>query len=380
MKIGLDLRMIAPIPTGVGVYLREMSRALIRMDKTHSYIIIHSDKHMLEELQKMFGAYPNVSFALVRTKANAPWQYLLLPFDIPKVDLWITDIWGCTPRLPVPYFLILMDLFSYHYPSIASFRIRAFNACFMRTIVNHAQRIFTLSLQGKEDIEHYLHQGEKTEVVYAGVSEEFAAPIKKEDIVLVQKQYKIEAPYFIYIGNVRKHKNLPFLIDAFSQFRSQYNQRVQLIIAGNVDSKSTRKNLPILLQQIADSPYKEDIIRTGHISRLDYIKLVKGSIGLVHPSFFEGFGMTPLEAMKAGKPVICSNASKMEDMFKGGGIFADPTDTGAWIDAMQTLVSDPLLAQQLGETGSKISATFTWDRTARIVLDSMDAFFNTKSP
>jgi glycosyltransferase involved in cell wall biosynthesis len=97
--------------------------------------------------------------------------------------------------------------------------------------------------------------------------------------------------------------------------------------------------------------------------------LYQGSIALVYPSFYEGFGLPLVEAMACGTPVIASNVASMPEVLGDAGILLDPSDEDAWTRAIVGLLSGGETRERLREAGLRRAAEFTWDRTARFTLD-----------
>ena len=104
------------------------------------------------------------------------------------------------------------------------------------------------------------------------------------------------------------------LLKAFKEFKKKEQSEVKLVLVGDFDSKTRNSNLNDLLSQIENHPYSADIIRVGFISNHDLSALLQGSIALVHPSLFEGFGLTIREAMKLKVPVIASNTTSIPEL------------------------------------------------------------------
>jgi glycosyltransferase involved in cell wall biosynthesis len=123
------------------------------------------------------------------------------------------------------------------------------------------------------------------------------------------------------------------------------------------------------LRSIEEGRMKDSIILTGYVPQSDLPALYSGSICFVYPSYFEGFGLPPLEAMKCGTPVIAGNRTSLPEVVGDAGILVDPFDVNAIAAAIERLVDDPDLRQQLSVKGVARSRLFDWNETARRTLN-----------
>jgi glycosyltransferase involved in cell wall biosynthesis len=167
-------------------------------------------------------------------------------------------------------------------------------------------------------------------------------------------------PYILYLGNMLPHKNLPRLVDAFAVASERV--RARLIIAGNVSPQqaaSLRARAAACGILIELRPYVADD---------EVPALYRGAHAVVVPSLAEGFGLTALEAMASGTPVIVADASSLPEVVADAGIRVDPLDPKAIAAAIVDVLSDRALRDLLRERGLRRATTFSWERTAREVL------------
>jgi glycosyltransferase involved in cell wall biosynthesis len=109
---------------------------------------------------------------------------------------------------------------------------------------------------------------------------------------------------------------------------------------------------------------REDITFTGHVPDDDLPSLMANALALVHPSRYEGFGLTPLEAMALGTPAIAARAGALPEVLGDAAVLLDPDDADAWADAMKRIEEDATFARERAEAGRHHALTFTWDRAA----------------
>lgn len=166
-------------------------------------------------------------------------------------------------------------------------------------------------------------------------------------------KYQPGFPYLIYVGSHKAHKNLPRLLKAYAL--SGLRSEVRLILTGNAE--------PVLRKVIADLRLERDAIFAGDCEDEQLAALFRGSIALVFPSLYEGFGLPPVEAMACGVPVLTSNLCSMPEVVGDAGILIDPYDVEAIANGMRRLVDDSDLRQTLRQKGLLRASQYTWRRT-----------------
>jgi glycosyltransferase involved in cell wall biosynthesis len=156
--------------------------------------------------------------------------------------------------------------------------------------------------------------------------------------------------HFLYVGDSEPRKNLPTLLDAYARYRERASNPLDLVLAGSAT---------------ADAPGVRLEVHPGP-ARL--AALYAAAVALVHPSLYEGFGLTPLEAMRAGVPVIA--AASVREVCGDAARYADPHDSESFAQAMTELAGDQQRRHELAERGRRRAGTFSWDACARAHLDA----------
>jgi glycosyltransferase involved in cell wall biosynthesis len=172
-------------------------------------------------------------------------------------------------------------------------------------------------------------------------------------------------PYVLYVGNVLPHKNLTRLVEAFAEVRRRVPTR--LVLAGRgrrqhiaaVTSLVARLRVPVELRSYVPSDELPDLYRGAQV--------------VVLPSLAEGFGLTALEAMASGTPVVAANVSAIPEVVGDAGLLVDPYDTRAIADAIVLLLTEEERRKDLIARGLKRVEQFSWQRTAGEVLALLDS-------
>lgn len=186
-------------------------------------------------------------------------------------------------------------------------------------------------------------------VTYHGVDEAWFAP------KLTEPPY--DFPYLVYVGNLKPHKNLVRLLQAFQRVSSS----VRLVCVGPFKNLKARDERALrMLRQTAGR-----VIATDYVAAKDLLSIVKNSMGLVLPSTYEGFGLPPLEAMAARVPVLVSNTSAMPEVCGSPAIYCDPYSVESIAEGLNKLIDlkGPEREHRINE-GYENAKKFTWEKTA----------------
>lgn len=162
----------------------------------------------------------------------------------------------------------------------------------------------------------------------------------------------------LFLGTLEPRKNLGVLLDAYERLSAQ-GGAPPLVLAG----RATPAAQP-WLDRIARAPLSSLVTHAGYVPDGERERLFGRARMLVLPSADEGFGLTTLEAMSAGIPVIASNRGSLPEVVANGGMLLDPDDPAAWADAIARVATDDAWAAQLGAAGLARARAFTWPATA----------------
>jgi glycosyltransferase involved in cell wall biosynthesis len=172
-------------------------------------------------------------------------------------------------------------------------------------------------------------------------------------------------PFLLYVGTLEPRKNIPGLIRAYARLRGQAPAPApMLVLAG-------RKGWGYepIFREIERLGLANDVRHLDGADDATLAALMNAALALVYPSFYEGFGLPPLEAMACGCPVITSNNSSLPEVAGDAGIQVDPRDEPALAQAMLAVVARPELRASLRERGLARARLFSWDRVARETLE-----------
>lgn len=232
-----------------------------------------------------------------------------------------------------------------------------------------ADKIIAVSESTKQDlIDLYKINTKKIKVIYSGVGEEF----RKISVsqfpsfpVSIKNKYHLPDKFVLYFGTIEPRKNIVGLIRAFELLKEKNKdfEEFYLVIAGGrgwLDKK--------IFKAAKESKYASHIIFTGFVNPEDKVYLYNLAALFVYPSFFEGFGFPPLEAMACGVPTITSANSSLPEVVGDSAIMVDPYDIEELTWAMELVLVDDNLKRELSRRGLERAKMFSWDKCAEETL------------
>ena len=364
MKIGIDARMYGPGFTGIGRYTAELILNLAKLDAENRYVVFlrkqayESFTPPSSRFEKVLADFPHYSF-------GEQTGFLKL-LNAQNLDLMHFTHFNAPIFYRRPFVVTIHDLTLSFFPGkkMTSFFHRLAYQFVMRSVTKNAKSIIAVSRHTKEDIEQAFHApSEKIAVIYNGVSDNFGGTTPTSRTDLMQK-FGISRPYFLYTGVWRDHKNVVGMIKAFGALNKEMGGQYNLVITGKYNP--TYHEIPDTIRELN---LEKDIPLVGLVADSDLLALYKNAVAYVFPSFYEGFGLPPLEAMQCGTPVIASNTSAIPEVCgEGNALYFDPYDVKDMKDKMRLIATDPIIRQRLIERGMEHVKQFKWDKMAVATL------------
>jgi glycosyltransferase involved in cell wall biosynthesis len=228
-----------------------------------------------------------------------------------------------------------------------------------------ADRLITISSYTKEMLVRHLDcDPEKIRVVLLGLDQEEFHPVPVIEGLRVRYNLPAENRYLLYVGSENPRKNLPFLLQALREMLKRV-PNARLLKVGGAETPAQRE---AFLGYIQALQLEKHVLLLDQVPQADLTALYSLADGFVFPSLYEGFGLPPLEAMACGTPVVCSNAASLPEVVGDAALVVAPDDLAGWVVAMERILLDDALRQELRDRGLKRAAEFTWERTARQTL------------
>jgi len=224
--------------------------------------------------------------------------------------------------------------------------------------IKRASHIIAISQNTRNDLITYLTiPDDRISVIYNGVDHSIFKPY---DVKLLNK------PYILYIGSERPRKNLDRLFEAFAKLKGEFPELKLVKVGTPGRSEKYRRDT---MKKLGSLGITRDIIFIDHMPELELAYYYSSATLLAYPSFYEGFGLPPLEAMACGCPVITSNTSSLPEVVGEAGIMVNPYDTDSLVKAMRQVLTDAKLRDDMIRKGFEQSKRFSWEKTARETLE-----------
>lgn len=346
MHITVDARMIHS--SGIGKVIENILKRLIPAKQDWSFSLIGCVKDLT---QFSFSTLPNVELIDCESKIYTIGEQLDVVKKIPKNTdlLWV-------PHYNVPVFysgkmiVTIHDVFHLAYPD--SFIKKMYAKIMFAVATNKAIKIICDSKFTATELIKYTNVNKnKIKVIYCGIDESWFS-IPKKDFP--------GNNYFIYVGNIKPHKNLARLLQAFRLIKYKVPQK--LILVGKKEGFLTgMNNITELIKGMENR-----VIFTGYMSDTDLQQYVAHADAMIFPSLYEGFGLPPLEAMACGCPAVVSREASLPEICKDAAIYCDPYDIQDIADKM--IAS---LHSQNIEAGKKLVKSYSWDVAAKKIAQTM---------
>lgn len=373
MRIGIDIRCLAEGKrTGVEEYTLALLSGLFKRCPENEYILFFNAWKKTPDFS-WATKYPNVTVKMFHFP-NKLLNFSLWYLRFPKLDTLVggTDIFFL-PNLnfaavshKTKLVVTAHDLSFELFPDTFSLkrRIWHFFIHFKRLVLS-ADRVMAVSESTKNDlIDYYGVPKEKITVIYSGIGEQFHTMSHNDtDLIRVQEKYHLPYRFILSLATLEPRKNIPALISAYDALQAQGHptlSKYSLVIAGTRGWKYEET-----FAAIAHSPYKDKIILPGFIADEDKTALYNLASIFVYPSFYEGFGFPPLEAMACGVPVIASHSSSLPEIMGDAGILIDPYQPDELFQALKQTLLDPVLTDTLHKKSQVRAKNFRWEKTVQ---------------
>jgi glycosyltransferase involved in cell wall biosynthesis len=235
----------------------------------------------------------------------------------------------------------------------------------MAMAAGRATRVLTVSESSKTDIMRFFGTGpSKIDVIYNAFDERFGIEPLEEEVVRVRERYQLHDEFVLYAGNVKPHKNLDRLIEAFHLVRQRGLDHLKLVMIGDDISKYASLRRAVHRHQL-----HKYVRFLGYVSEETLAVMYRLAGVFVFPSLYEGFGLPPLEAMASGTPVVTSNVSSLPEVAGNAAQLVDPYDPEAIADGIARVLTDVDLRLDLRRRGLARARQFSWETSVRRVRE-----------
>ena len=374
MKIGIDIRTLMDARySGVSEYTLNLLEAIFKIDKKNEYKLFYNSGHDVSRQIPQF-AYDNVTVVSTRYPNKIFNNLMQRIWRRPKidqllgVDLFFMPNIGFIALSPEGKKIITIhDLSYWRYPEFFSLKRRLWHKLIgVKKILLDFDMVVAVSENTKQDIVEFSRiASEKVQVIYSGIGAQYHQiknEIERKNLASVREKYQLPQKFILYLSTIEPRKNVSGIIKAFEEFILQ-NMKMKnfgLVIAGAQGWKSKE-----VFKTWQASRHKEKIKFLGYVDQGDKVYLYNLASLFVYPSFYEGFGFPPLEAMASGCPVITSTVSSLPEIAGQAALMVNPDNIREIAQAMSLIIQDAYSRNNLVKKALETVQKFSWEKTAQ---------------
>ena len=369
MNIGIDARILERKMTGIGRVLMLFLKELPNIDKKNKYFLFSYDEFNIDS-----NYYKNIFTikSFLPQKLFAPlWSNFILPRYLKKnkIDLFFS----ANQQIPlikvknVKYVFVLHDAIYKVNKTFHPFIYRKYLEFFSYYSIKSSDLIITDSKYSKQDILKYYNVDEKKiKVIYSAANKRFCPThISEQEKSELKKRFGSPEHIVLYLGMIENRKNIMGILKIADKILIK-NRKIKFLLIGKIGYGGDR-----LLKEILK---RENVIHMQNIDDELLTKIFNISSVFLFPSFYEGFGFPPLEAMQSGLPVLASNNTSLIEIVGSGGILHQADDHQSFADDIIKLLDDKELYLKMRERGFEQAKQFNIENTVKQFVDAFNSF------
>lgn len=346
MIICIDCRML--LHSGIGVYIKHIVNGLLQNGQP---LTLLGNKGIINKCITKSNNCKVISF---NSSIYSISEQLKYPFVIPSCDIFISPHYNI-PLFPVKaknFIVTIHDMYHIDYQHLLSLKQRIYVNILMRAAIILSKNIITVSYFSKQQIIRFTNKNveDRVNVIYNGIDQK----IFHTKVTIEKKEN-----YILFVGNVKPHKNLLNSLKAFKLLLKQF-PTVKFYVVGKKDGfiNGGVEHLAEIIDELNNK-----VTFTGWVDDAELVNYYRNALLLIFPSFYEGFGLPPLEAMSCGCPVIASNLSSIPEVCGSAAYYFNPYDYYNIAEALAEVISNDKLRQTLVEAGYERVQEFSWQKS-----------------
>ncbi|MEP7076060.1 MAG: glycosyltransferase family 1 protein [Acidobacteriota bacterium] len=362
MQIAIDAHSVGTQLAGNVTYITSLIEALAEIDQNNQYTLYVTKP---EAVEKYAGRWSN--FSVRRTLPHTPLIRIpiTLAIELRRRPVDILFVQYTAPLfVPCKVVTTIHDISYEHLPETYKRRSRFQMKLTIRHTARSADHVIASSEYSRQDLIDTYHLPTEKVTAIPLAAPNFYAPVTDTDeLDRIRKKYDLAEDFILGVGSIQPRKNLGRLIEAYAMLAKKRNMP-PLVLVGR---KAWLSGETLGTKELAELGDK--VRFTGFVPDEDLPPLYSAAKIFVYPSFFEGFGLPPLEAMQCGTPVITGDRTSLPEVVGDAGILVDPFDVQAIADNIEKLLLDDELCADLSRRGLERAKQFSWNSTARQTLD-----------
>ena len=363
MRVGIDCRLPYYQMGGISQYILQLLLALAELDYENEYLIFHSRKDGRSHLPPAAQNFRRVDLWTPCHHRLERWALSaeLLPY---KVDIFHSPDFIPPQRGGKQQIITVHDLNFIYYPEFLTADSRRYYSGQIEWAVQRADHISADSRHTRQDLIERLNvPAQKVTAVHLAANPVYTQPQPEEAVRETLAAFNLPAGFLLFVGTLEPRKNIPLLLDAYRLLRQEGVTDLPLVLVG-------RKGwlFDEIFERIGQLGLKEQVRQLSGVDDERLTHLYSAASLLALPSFYEGFGLPPLEAMHCGCPVIVSNGGSLPEIVEQAGIILPPDNAEAWAEAMAQVLTDGAKREAMRTAGFEQAKKFNWQTAAAQTL------------
>lgn len=359
MRIAIDTKWyFSGPPSGITVVRNIVNNIISQPDVDIILLCYKNDSDKISDILKYKHDKNTVNIVYLRNSFNFLTNIFLRSSLLKKHKVDVAMFQNFIPLFKTKkciYVAYIHDVLYIDYPEFFTFIERIVYKLITYS-AKKADHIITITNSEKERIKkHTQINDDKISFVYHGVSEKFF-PRSESEINRIKKRLNLPDKYILFVGRLNVRKNIRTLLKAYKRLN---NKNVKVVIVGSENAKVYNLKKEVNKLNIVD-----DVIKLGYVSDEDLYEILAASEMFVFPSFAEGFGLPPIEAMKSGVPTVVSNTTSMPEVCGNASLYFDPNSSTELSEVMSNLFENKTLKEELINKGISHAQQFNWENSA----------------
>ena len=373
MRIGVDFTPAVSEQAGIGRLTRELFRAVLEIDDRNEYVFVAPKSAKPPD---WITEHPRARWATLPVSAHTAtvlWHRLGLPISIERftgpIDIFHGTDYLLPPLNAARGIVTVHDLSYRVHPEFAEPSLVRYLDKQVPDSLHRAALVLADSESTRQDIiEHYHIDPERITVVYGGVRDVFRPIEDPVELTRVRACYALPDEFLLTVSRLEPRKNLPTLFRSYRQLLNEHEAVPPLLVGGGKGWQYES-----IFSTVEELGLTKCVRFLGFVADEDLPGLLTQASIFLYPSFYEGFGLPPLEAMACRTPVIAANTSSLPEVLGDAALQVSPTDVDGLARAITLLLHDDSLRQTLSERGLAQAKRFTWQAAARELLHAYES-------